>query len=254
MKKPDLSKAISRARDTSAAEELLQKKQSESQLIPLARIGDRPTGNTRSLNRFHLAQLVDSIAVIGLITPLTVDCHYRLLAGGHRKAALIRLATENPERFAELFAEGVPVRVMAIDAEVDTIDALQIEVEENTQRRNYTTAEIREAARKLEEAGYERIRGRPAQGQKSLNRELMSVFRLSREYISRILNESESKSVNNVTLSEKAEIFLKQAEKFYRYLEKEDVANPEIVKVQHELEKMMQTVEALMDEQRAQSQ
>jgi hypothetical protein len=54
--------------------------------------------------------------------------------------------------------------------------------------------------------------------------------------------------VNNVTLSEKAEIFLKQAEKFYRYLEKEDVASPEIVKVQHELEKMMQTVEALIDE------
>ena len=76
----------------------------------------------------------------------------------------------------------------------------------------------------------------------------MSVFRLSREYISRILNESEPKSVNNVTLSEKAEIFLKQAEKFYRYLEKEDVASPEIVKVQHELEKMMQTVEALIDE------
>jgi ParB-like chromosome segregation protein Spo0J len=169
------------------------------------------------------------------------------LAGGHRKAALVRLATEKPERFAELFAEGIPVRVMVIDAEVDTIDALQIEVEENTQRRNYTAAEIREAARKLEEAGYQRLRGRPAQGQKSLNRELMSVFRLSREYISRILNESEPKSVNNVTLSEKAEIFLKQAEKFYRQLGKENAANPEIVKVQHELEKIMNTVEALID-------
>ena len=75
MKKPDLSKAISRARDTRAAEELLQKKESESQLIPLARIGDRPIGNTRSINRIHLAELVDSIAVIGLITPLTVDRH-----------------------------------------------------------------------------------------------------------------------------------------------------------------------------------
>jgi hypothetical protein len=75
----------------------------------------------------------------------------------------------------------------------------------------------------------------------------MSVFRLSREYISRILNESEPKSVNNVTLSEKAEIFLKQAEKFYRQLGKENAANPEIVKVQHELEKIMNTVEALID-------
>lgn len=248
MKKPDLSKAISRAKDSSAAEEVLQKQQeSNGQLIPLARIADRPTGDTRPLNLSHLDQLMESIAVIGLITPLTVDRHYRLLAGGHRKAALIRLATENPERFAELFAEGIPVRVMAIDAEVDTIDALQIEVEENTQRRNYTAAEIREAARKLEEAGYERIRGRPAQGQKSLNRELMSVFRLSREYISRILNESDPKSVNNVTLSEKAEIFLKQAEKFHRQLEKEEVSNPEIPKVQRNLKKLMKNVKELMD-------
>ena len=53
--------------------------------------------------------------------------------------------------------------------------------------------------------------------------------------------------VNNVTLSEKAEIFLKQAEKFYRQLGKENAANPEIVKVQHELEKIMNTVEALID-------
>jgi hypothetical protein len=247
MKKPDLTKAISRAKDANAAEEVLQKQQSASQLIPLSAIGDRPGGDTRTLNPSHLDQLVESIAVIGLITPLTVDRNYCLLAGGHRKAALIRLASDNPERFAELFSDGIPVRVMAIDGDVDTIDALQIEVEENTQRRNYTAAEIREAARKLEEAGYRRIRGRPTEGQKSLNRELMTVFRLSREHISRILNEPVQKNVTKVTLFKKAEIFLNQAEKFHRQLGQNDLDNPDIVKIQRELGRVMKKVKALVD-------
>lgn len=246
MKKLDLSKAISRAKDSTAAEEVLQKQQeSQRELISLEKIGERPIGNTRSLNPTHLEKLVESILVIGLITPLTVDRHYRLLAGGHRKAALHHIATENPEKFAELFGKGIPVRVMDIDAEVDTIDALQIEVEENTQRKNYTATEIREAARKLEQAGYERIRGRPTQGQKSLNRELMSVFRLSRERISRILNESQKKSVNRFTLSEKATVFLNQAEKFYKHLETEDLTNPDILKVQRELKKVITSLKGL---------
>ena len=247
MKKPDLTKAISRAKDGIAAEEVLQKQQSASQLIPLSAIGDRPGGDTRTLNPNHLDQLVESIAVIGLITPLTVDCKYRLLAGGHRKAALIRLANDNPERFAELFSDGIPVRVMAIDGEVNAIDALQIEVEENTQRRNYTAAEIREAARKLEEAGYRRIRGRPAEGQKSLNRELMTVFRLSREHISRILNEPVQKNVTRVTLFDKAEIFLNQAEKFYLQLEKAELDSADAVKIRRDLGKVMKNVKALIE-------
>ena len=45
---------------------------------------------------------------------------------------------------------------------------LQIEVEENTQRKNFTTSQIKEAALKLEQAGYKRLRGRPKVGEKSL--------------------------------------------------------------------------------------
>lgn len=173
--------------------------------LPLANIANRPSGDTRPLNGIHVKALADSIAVLGLITPLTVDRKNRLLAGGHRREALQLLAQEQPKRFAELFSDGVPVRRMNLDAEIDTIDALQIEVEENTQRRNYTTAEIREAARKLEEAGYERLRGRPKEGQRSLNRELMQVFRLSRQRITEILNQAEAdyrKSDKRKSLSE----------------------------------------------------
>lgn len=49
---------------------------------------DRPGGDTRPLNLNHVSELATSILVIGLITPLTVDCHGHLLAGGHRRAAL----------------------------------------------------------------------------------------------------------------------------------------------------------------------
>jgi ParB family transcriptional regulator, chromosome partitioning protein len=183
------------------------------QHLALNRIQDRPGGDTRPLNELHVAELTASIAVLGLITPLTLDRQNRLLAGSHRRSALQQLTQQNPERFEVLFPEGVPVRIMDVDAATDTVDALQIEVEENTQRRNYTAAEIREAARKLESAGYERLRGRPLTGQKSLNRELMNVFRLSRRRITEILNQSSGKSEQGFSLSD-------QMQRVYRDLEK----------------------------------
>lgn len=134
------------------------------QLLPLSSISDRPKGDTRPLNQSHISALVDSISVLGLISPLTVDRNGSLLAGGHRRAALFQISLENPERFEELFSEGIPVRIINIDASFDEIDALQIKVEENTQRRNFTPGEIRDAALRLESAGYERLRGRPRPG------------------------------------------------------------------------------------------
>jgi ParB family transcriptional regulator, chromosome partitioning protein len=171
------------------------------QLLALDAIADRPKGDTRPLNQNHISALVDSILVLGLISPLTVDRNGQLLAGGHRRAALLQISWEQPERFEELFSGGIPVRVMDIDASTDEIDALQIEVEENTQRRNFTPIEVREAALRLESAGYERLRGRPRPGQKSLKRELANVFRLSEDRIQRILNDSEQKGRRTPTFS-----------------------------------------------------
>ena len=211
---PDFSKAQERAVTSMAAEEILQRQEKTKAVVDLNKITDRPTGDTRPLKSRHINALADSIAVLGLITPLTVDRHYRLLAGGHRRAALQKLAAEDPERYAELFPEGIPVNVLDIDAETHIIDALQIEVEENTQRRNYTKEEIIAAAKKLKEAGYETLTGRPSQGQKSLNRELMSVFRLSRRSITTILNESPAsqKSEQRCALFSKIEQYQKQTQ------------------------------------------
>jgi ParB family transcriptional regulator, chromosome partitioning protein len=169
--------------------------------LALDAIADRPGGDTRLLNPNHVNALSESILVLGLISPLTVDRKGHLLAGGHRRAALIKISVEQPERFAEQFPQGIPVRVMDLDAQSDEVDALQIEVEENTQRRNFTAAEIREAAKRLENAGYTKLRGRPRPGQKSLKRELATVFRLSEDRIQRILNDSEQKGRRTPTFS-----------------------------------------------------
>lgn len=178
------------------------------QLLPFGAILDRPNRDARPLNDRHVQNLADSILTLGLISPLTVDCKGHLLAGSHRRAAIHQISIEHPERFEELFSIGIPVRVMDIDASVDEIDALQIEVEENTQRRNFTIAEIRDAALRLENAGYERLRGRPKQGQKSLKRELANVFRLSEDRIQRILNDSEQKGRCTPTFSSESAIKL----------------------------------------------
>lgn len=170
-------------------------------LSPLGSILDRHGKDTRPINQKHVDALCDSISVLGLITPLTVDLKGRLLAGGHRRAALLQLANKDPKRFNSLFSNGIPVRVMDIDSTVDEIDALQIEVEENTQRKNFTPNEIKEAANRLEVAGYARLKGRPRKGQKSLKRELAIVFRLSEDRIQRILNDSEQKGRRTPTFS-----------------------------------------------------
>ena len=237
-RRADLSKARNRAVDTVAAKSILDRQLEERALVPLSKVNNRPSGDTRPLNQAHIAELVNSISVLGLITPLTVDRHYHLLAGAHRRAALQRLSEEQPERYFDLFRDGVPVRVMDIDADSDTVDALQIEVEENTQRRNYTAAEIREAAHKLESAGYERLRGRPAAGEKSLNRELMAVFRLSRRRITEILNQDPEKSAHGCALFDELRGYLRRTEKLYESIDASE-SSKEIQRVHRDLKRVI---------------
>ena len=210
-------------------------------LLSLGSILDRHGGDTRPINQRHVDALCDSISVLGLITPLTVDAQGRLLAGGHRRAALHQLTDNNPKLFTSLFPEGIPVRVMNIDSTVDEVNALQIEVEENTQRKNFTPAEIKEAASRLEEAGYARLKGRPRKGQKSLKRELASVFRLSEDRIQRILNDSGQKGRRTPTFSSESAISTLE-----HWLEQIDQSPmEEKVKVSKQIKTLMRTLERL---------
>lgn len=104
---------------------------------------------------------------------------------------------------------------------------MQIEVEENTQRRNFTVIEIREAAIKLEAVGYQRLKGRPREGEKSLKRELAKVFRLSDDRIQKILNDSSPKGRRTPTFS--PEVAISTLEKWSKQIQDSDDSNLETV-------------------------
>ncbi len=71
-----------------------ERERTQGTTLPLEQILDRET-DTRPLKSQHVTQLVESLAVLGLLEPLVVDNRGRLLAGGHRKAALASIRENN---------------------------------------------------------------------------------------------------------------------------------------------------------------
>jgi ParB family transcriptional regulator, chromosome partitioning protein len=136
--------------------------------LPLEKIQPR-TQDTRSLNPIHVEALAASIAVLGLIEPLVVDNRGQLLAGGHRLAAIAHLKATNPPSYQTQFPnDQIPVRSLPIDATQDPDLALQIEIAENEQRRDYTPTEVKAIADRLKASGYTEVKGRPKRNQKPL--------------------------------------------------------------------------------------
>ena len=174
--------AVSKADSGAADSELVR--------IPIDQIGDRPAGDTRPLNPEQIDSLVDSISAVGLIAPLAVDCRNRLLAGGHRRAALRALQEQNQPHYNDLFPGGVPCRKFSFDSEAEPEKALQVEISENEKRRNYTREEIRAVAERLKQQGYSQDRGRG--NKQPLHPALQVAFGVSRNTIFRALREEES--------------------------------------------------------------
>ncbi|MBE9033498.1 ParB/RepB/Spo0J family partition protein, partial [filamentous cyanobacterium LEGE 11480] len=160
--------------------------------LPLAQIQPR-IQDTRELNPIHVETLAESIAVLGLIEPLVVDDRGQLLAGGHRLAAIQHLQTRNPDAYEAQFPnDQIPVRSLPIDAEQDPALALQIEVAENEQRRDYTPAEVKALADRLKDSGYTEVKGRPKRGQKPLMPALAVVVGKNLRTVQRYLAEGEA--------------------------------------------------------------
>ncbi len=203
------------------------------QLVTIDTIVDR-TRDTRPINDDHVIQLIESIRVVGLITPLTIDRERTLLAGAHRLEALKRLSLSYQHDFQRLFPEGrVPARVMPISANTDQLLALRVEIEENEKRRDYTSAEVFDVAQTLKVAGFTRSRGRPNVGEKPLIPALEAIFGKSKATIKRYLAQEESKEVSETEHSivdaehymwrvtqEKCESFSKRVEKLERELKR----------------------------------
>jgi len=160
--------------------------------LSLDAIRDRLGGDTRLLNSTHVDKLMESIATLGLIEPIVVDTHNRLLAGGHRRAAILKLRDEKPDVFEQQFPSSkVPIRVMPFDSEENPDLALAVETTENDQRKNYTKAEVLAIAEKLRNAGYRDSSGRPKKGEKRLKPALMVIFGTSLRTVERYLSEDE---------------------------------------------------------------
>lgn len=144
--------------------------------LPFDDIQGRANPDSRPIDPAHVAELANSIAAIGLITPIAVDQNGYLLAGGHRRAALALIQASNPKAWAQHFPnERVEVRVFDFDSAAEPSRALDIEVEENQQRKDYSPEEVRALADRLKGAGYKDYPGRPPKGVKTLTKALTEL-------------------------------------------------------------------------------
>lgn len=161
----------------------------------LSRYGE----DTRAIDDDHVEELALSIAAVGLIQPIAVDCKGRLLAGGHRRAALEMLWEYNDSEDEELGGawerlfpgEMIPVRVFEFDSADAPDAALLIEAAENEKRRDYKPQEVLELYRRLEAQGYVKTGGRPKKGEKSLTRALEQITGKNRKQVNRLLAKAE---------------------------------------------------------------
>lgn len=167
-------------------------------LVPLDSVLGRVGGiDTREPTPESLDALAQSLDALGLLEPLVVDRLGRLLAGKTRLLAVRRLALKDPDRWAR-----VPVRRMEFDAEADPARALAVEVAENEQRRDYTPAEVRALAERLQAAGFRAAPGRPRKGTRALLPALGAVVGKSKSTLLRILApDAGGETVSNDTIS-----------------------------------------------------
>ena len=211
MAKRNLKDLLGAELDKSASMPTLHAVDTNEATLPLEQITDRLSENTRLLNPKHVESLAESIAVLGLIEPLVVDQTGRLLAGGHRKAAIALLKDTNPDAFTERFPSSqIPVRVMPFDAQQESDLALQIEVAENEQRRDYTPNEVRAIANRLRDAGFVDLKGRPKKGQKALMPALSAVIGKSIRTVQSYLAAPEELDETDVGESTKRFVLLQQ--------------------------------------------
>lgn len=134
---------------------------------------------SRGLDARHMVDLARSIAVLSLIHPIVIDLDDVVVAGSHRYAALLLLASTErgpllrrlalpspdleglipaaealPHRPPAVDLTHVPVRVMPWRAADAADEAWRVEVAENERRRDYKPAEVKAIAERLKSQGY----------------------------------------------------------------------------------------------------
>ena len=84
-----------------------------------------------------LTALKDSMHRYGLMNPITLNSNYELVAGERRLEAAKSLGWER-------------INANILDSNVDNIRQLEMELEENNQRKEFTDEELREGYKRLE--------------------------------------------------------------------------------------------------------
>ena len=84
-----------------------------------------------------LNPLKESLRNYGLLNPITLNSNYELVAGQRRLEAAKMLGWER-------------INAIVVDSTVSKIDQLEMEIEENNQRKEFTDDELMEGYRKLE--------------------------------------------------------------------------------------------------------
>ena len=82
-------------------------------------------------------QLKESLRNYGLLNPVTLNSNYELVAGQRRLEAAKMLGWER-------------INAVVIDSTVGKVDQLEMELEENNQRKDFTDEELLEGYRRLE--------------------------------------------------------------------------------------------------------
>jgi hypothetical protein len=194
---------------------------------PLEEITPRAGGNTRPLAPKHVFGLAMTIHELGLIEPIVIDRDGRLIAGGHRLMAmkLLQIATRSStiQRLKRVIKEDlgardadqahreldqlredlpsepsidpqrIPVRVFNFDSSQDIDRALEIEISENSHRRDYTSKEILRLYELLLSKGYTDQRGRPREGSRAAKPMLATLIGRSVRTVKRKLEEARMK-------------------------------------------------------------
>jgi len=177
--------------------------------LPLTSIKPRAHAATRQLAAEHVLAIAESIVVLGLIEPLVVDKHHRLLAGEHRLAALRFLqmpSYERTNRWSEVMTStaapdglleqlealveirsDIAVHILDFDSASDANRSLAVEVAENEQRRQYSPKEVKLMADRFKLAGFRCGMGRPKIGERPMLDALEAVVGKSRRTIMRML-------------------------------------------------------------------
>ncbi|MCR5218819.1 ParB N-terminal domain-containing protein [Treponema sp.] len=84
-----------------------------------------------------LSSLKDSLRSFGLLNPITINSNYELIAGERRLEAAKAIGWES-------------IHAIMIASPVDKIHQLEMEIEENNQRKEFTDEELIEGYKRLE--------------------------------------------------------------------------------------------------------